>query len=134
MQCAMAEQIKKVLLIEDDEFLSSLLRNRLIKAGVEVMHARDGEQGVEALKTYKPDLILLDLILPKISGFEVMEVMRQDPQLENAPVIIVSNLGQPEDVQKGKDLGAVEYFIKAKTSIEDLISNIFEFLNIPISK
>ena len=93
------------------------------------MHARDGKEGVEALKIYKPDLILLDLILPKISGFEVMEVMRQDPQLEDAPVIIVSNLGQPEDIQRGRDLGAVEYFIKAKTSIEDLISNIFEFLN-----
>lgn len=127
----MVGQIRKVLLIEDDEFLSSLLRNRLTKSGVEVMHARDGQQGIEALKTYKPDLILLDLILPKKSGFEVMEIMQQDPQLVDAPVIIISNLGQPEDVQRGKDLGAVEYFIKAKTSIEDLISNIFEFLKLP---
>ena len=132
MLCTMAEPIKKVLLIEDDEFLSSLLRNRLIKSGVEVMHARDGQEGVEALKTYKADLILLDLILPKKSGFEVMEIMQQDPQLAGAPIIIISNLGQPEDVQKGRDLGAVEYFIKAKTSIEDLVSNIFEFLKIPI--
>lgn len=120
--------IKKVLLVEDDEFLSSLLRNRLLKSGVEVMHAKDGQQALDGLKTYKPDLILLDLILPKRSGFDVMEAIRQDPSLENAPIIIISNLGQPEDVQKGQELGAVEYFVKAKTSIEDLVSNILEFL------
>jgi len=71
---------------------------------------------------------LLDLFLPKKSGFEVMEGIRQDPQLQNAPIIIISNLGQPEDVQKGQQLGAVEYFIKAKTSIDDLVANILEFL------
>jgi len=124
-----ASKTKKILLIEDDQFLSSLLKNRLTREGVEVIHAADGESALAVLKTTKPDLILLDIILPKKSGFEVMEEIRQDPQLENAPVIIISNLGQPEDVQKGQELGAVEYFIKAKTSIDDLIQNVLGFLN-----
>jgi DNA-binding response OmpR family regulator len=119
---------KHVLLVEDDPFLSSLLKNRLLKEDIEVKHARDGQEALDMLKEYKPDLILLDLILPKKSGFEVMEGIRQDPQLSSAPVIIISNLGQPEDIQKGQELGAIEYFIKAKTSIDDLVGNIKGFL------
>jgi len=120
--------IKKILLVEDDAFLSSLLKNRLTKEGVEVIHATDGQQAIDILKKTKPDLVLLDLILPKKSGFDVMEEVRQDPQIENTPVIIISNLGQPEDIQKGQSLGAVEYFIKAKTSIDDLVGNVMGFL------
>jgi len=119
---------KHVLLVEDDVFLSSILKSRLEKEGMTVIHARDGQEAIDMLKTQKPDVILLDLILPKKSGFEVMEQIRQDPQLENAPIIIISNLGQPEDIEKGKNLGAVEYFIKAKTSIEDLVKNVMDFL------
>jgi DNA-binding response OmpR family regulator len=119
---------KHVLLVEDDPFLSSLLKNRLLKEGIEVNHAKDGQEALDMLKEYKPDLILLDLILPKKSGFEVMEGIRQDPQLSSAPVIIISNLGQPEDIQRGQELGAIEYFIKAKTSIDDLVGNIKGFL------
>lgn len=119
---------KKVLLVEDDQFLSSLLKNRLIKEGVEVLYAKDGQEAIDVLRDNKPDLILLDLILPKKSGFEVMEMVKDDPQLQNPPIIIISNLGQPEDIQRGQDLGAVEYFIKAKTSIDDLILNIIDFL------
>jgi DNA-binding response OmpR family regulator len=119
---------KHVLLVEDDPFLSSLLTNRLLKESIEVKHAKDGQEALDILKEYKPDLILLDLILPKKSGFEVMEGIRQDPQLSEAPIIIISNLGQPEDVQRGQELGAIEYFIKAKTSIDDLVGNIKGFL------
>ncbi|MBP6856023.1 MAG: response regulator [Candidatus Pacebacteria bacterium] len=122
---------KKILLIEDDPFLSSLLKNRLSKEQIDVQHAHDGQEALDILKTTKPDLILLDLILPKKSGFEVMEGVRQDPQLANAPIIIISNLGQTEDIQKGQELGAVEYFIKAKTSIDDLVGNILGFLAAP---
>jgi len=125
----METQIKKILLVEDDQFLSSLLKNRLSKENVEVTHAKDGEEALSILKNLKPDLILLDLILPKKSGFEVMEGIKQDPQLADAPIIIISNLGQPEDIQRGQELGAVEYFIKAKTSIDDLVGNILGFLS-----
>lgn len=114
--------------MEDDQFLSSLLKNRLTKEGIEITHAHDGEEAMDFVRANKPDLILLDLILPKKSGFEVMEEIRQDPQVEGVPIIVISQLGQPEDVQKGQELGAVEYFIKAKTSIEDLVGNIINFL------
>ena len=121
---------KNILLVEDDDFLSSLLKNRLQKEGFEVGIAKDGEQALEALKLKRPNLILLDIILPKKSGFEVMEEMRNDPQMQSnePPIIIISNLGQPEDVARGQELGAIEYFIKAKTSIDDLVQKIREFI------
>jgi len=120
--------MSKILLVEDDAFLSSLLKNRFIKEGFDVALARDGEEAFNLLKNSAPDLILLDIILPKKSGFELMEDLRSNPQLREAPIIILSNLGQPEDVSRGQQLGAVEYFIKAKTSIDDLIEKVKEFL------
>lgn len=119
---------KKILLIEDDPFLSSLLKNRFSKEGLDVVYAKDGQEAITLLKDTQPSIILLDLILPKKSGFEVMEAIRQDPQLQHAPIVIISNLGQPEDMQKGQELGAVEYFVKAKTSIDDLVKNVMDFL------
>ena len=122
--------MNKVLLVEDDPFLSSLLKNRLQKEGIEITLAKDGEEALNFLKSTKPDLILLDLILPKKSGFEVMEEMREDPQMQfpGLPIIIISNLGQHEDISRGKALGAIEYFVKAKTSIDELVEKIKEFL------
>ena len=120
--------IKKVLLVEDDPFLSQLLGTRMQRAGLEVDKAMDGEEAVNYLKSNKPDLILLDLILPKKSGFQVLEEMRADPLLKDAPVIIISNLSQDSDVAKGKELGAVEYYVKARTSIDDLVSRVVTLL------
>ena len=99
---------KKVLVVEDDVFLAQLLTNRISKAGVNVMRAADGEEGLEMLRANRPNLMLLDLILPKKSGFELLEEMRADPSISNTPVIIVSNLGQESDVKRGRELGAVE--------------------------
>ena len=115
---------KTVLVVEDDIFLSQLLTNRLTKAGVNVIRAADGEEGLAKLRADKPDLMLLDLILPKKSGFELLEKMRSDPALSGTPVIIVSNLGQESDIKKGRELGAIEYFIKAKTSIDGLVERV----------
>jgi DNA-binding response OmpR family regulator len=124
------KKMSKILLVEDDDFLSSLLRNRLQKEGFDVATAKDGEEALSSMKSEKPGLILLDIILPKKSGFEVMEEMRNDPQMQSSepPIIIISNLGQPEDIQRGQDLGAIEYFIKARTSIDDLVQKIREFI------
>lgn len=118
---------KKLLLVEDDPFLSSLLKARLAKEGFVVSYAADGEEALEMLHKDKPDLVLLDLILPKKSGFEVLEIMRDDPRLVKLPVMIVSNLGQESDIARGKELGAVAYFIKAKTSIDILSKEISGF-------
>ncbi len=125
--------MQKILLVEDDPFLSSLLKNRLLKEGFEVVHARDGEEAITALRTTPVQLVLLDIILPKRSGFEVMEEIRTDMQVKlqnaNLPIIVISNLGQPEDMEKGKALGAIEYFVKAKTSIDDLVGRVKDFVS-----
>jgi len=122
--------MSKILLVEDDPFLSSLLRNRLQKENLQVDYAGDGEEALNFLKSGSPDLILLDIILPKKSGFEVMEEIKKIPEMQarEVPIIIISNLGQPEDIARGQDLGAIEYFIKARTSIDELVGKIKDFL------
>ncbi|MBI4119782.1 MAG: response regulator [Parcubacteria group bacterium] len=119
---------KTILLVEDDIFLSSLLKTRLEKEGLSVTHAKDGEEALAFLKDNKPDLILLDIILPKKSGFEVLQEIQSDPQLNKSPVIIISNLGQDTDIETGKGLGAIEYFVKAKTSIDDLVKRVKDYV------
>ncbi|KKQ23021.1 hypothetical protein A2999_02340 [Candidatus Wolfebacteria bacterium RIFCSPLOWO2_01_FULL_38_11] len=121
--------MKKILLVEDDPFLFSLLKNRLQKEGFEIVLAKDGEEALNYLANSNPDLILLDLILPKKTGFEVMEELRSNPQYQRikSPIIVVSNLGQQEDITKSKQLGAMEYYVKAKISIDELVENIKGF-------
>ena len=115
-----------ILLIEDDPFLSSVLRMKLEKELFKVIRAADGDEALNFLteQGVKPDLILLDLILPKKNGFEVLETIRQDPLLEKLPVIIISNLGQPSDIERGKALGVIDYFIKARLSVEELVNKV----------
>jgi two-component system alkaline phosphatase synthesis response regulator PhoP len=123
-----ASEMKNVLIVEDDQFLLSLLKNRIQRESINVLTAKDGEEALKILKSVKPDLLLLDIILPGKSGFEVLEEMKSDPQLQNAPVMIISNLGQEGDIERGRELGAVEYFVKARTSIDELINKVKEFL------
>lgn len=118
-----------VLVVEDEPLLGNLLRQRLEKEGFKVVLARDGESALESLRETIPSLILLDIILPKLSGFEVMEKINSDPTLSSnkIPVVIISNLGQTSDVEHGQALGAIGYFVKAQLSIEDLVSRVKEF-------
>mgnify|MGYP001583424906 FL=1 len=120
---------KKILVIEDDRFLSSLMKARLEKEGFTAIQAFDGEEALNLLKQDKPDLIVMDLIMPKVSGFELLESISLDPQISKIPVMILSNLGQDSDIDKVKRLGAVEYFVKVKTSIDDLVSHVKEIAN-----
>jgi len=115
---------KKILVIEDDRFLRELISKKLAKEGYEVSEAIDGEEGIKKIKSEKPDLILLDLILPSIDGFEVLSKMKDDPIVSSIPVIILSNLGQKEDVEKGLKLGAVDYLIKAHFTPGEIIEKI----------
>ncbi len=119
---------KRVLIVEDEPLLGNLLKQRFESEGVEAILARDGEEAINVLRTTHPDLVLLDIILPKISGFELLEMMQADPQIEKAPVIITSNLGQDVDVARGQSLGAIEYFVKAKVSIEELVDHVKSML------
>jgi DNA-binding response OmpR family regulator len=122
------DEQRTILLVEDDPFLSSLLRNRLQKENFIVLLAKDGDEAWKIMRTTMPDLILLDIILPKKPGFELMEELRNDPQYSNLPIIVISNLGQPEDVRKAQEMRVLEYFVKAKTSIDELVEKIKNFL------
>ena len=94
-------------------------------------HFGSRREALNSLNNSVPNLILLDIILPKKSGFEVMEEVNKNPQLKNkkTPIIIISNLGQPEDIERGRRLGAIEYFIKAKISIDELIEKTKSFIS-----
>jgi len=112
---------KKVLIVEDDKFLRELIVKKLSNEGYDVLEAADGEQGLQQIKDARPELVLLDLILPGIDGFEVLSQKREDPFAASIPVIILSNLGQKEDVDKGLNLGATDYLIKAHFTPEKLL-------------
>lgn len=120
--------MKQILLVEDDQFLSTLLKNRLQKESFDVLLAKNGDEALVILEKNKPDLVLMDIILPGRSGFEAMEAIISDPRYGKAPVMIISNLGQESDIAKGKQLGAVDYFVKAQTPIDEMIKKIKEYL------
>ena len=105
----------KILIVEDDEFLRTLLADKLTGSGNEVEQAETGERALEILAGFQPDLVLLDLILPGMSGFDVLGwIKSQSEPLSQTPVIILSNLGSGEDIKKGKELGAKDFLVKAK--------------------
>ena len=103
---------KKVLVIEDDAFLSSLVSEKLVQTGFVVDTTMSGKEGVEKAHN-NPDLILLDVMLPDMGGFEVLEALKADPTTKDIPVIILSNLGGREEIEKGIRLGAATYLIKS---------------------
>ena len=119
---------KTILIVEDDKFLRELIVQKLIREKYEVIEAIDGEQGIKKIKEEKPDLILLDLILPGIDGFEVLARMKDDPEISSIPTIVLSNLGQKEDVEKGLKLGAVDYLIKAHFTPGEIIEKIRKYI------
>ncbi len=119
---------KKILIVEDDKFLRDLITQKLWKEGFDVVEAVDGEHGLKKVKEVKPDLILLDLILPGIDGFAVLAETKKDPGLALIPVIILSNLGQRDDIEKGLKLGAVDYLIKAHFTPGEIIEKVKKVL------
>ncbi|MGB9609146.1 MAG: response regulator [Minisyncoccia bacterium] len=122
------EDSPKILIVEDDKFLSLVLKGRLEREGITVYQAFDGKEALNLLKQEIPNLILLDLIMPNMSGFEFLENLRQDPQYASIPVVVISNLGQESDVSKAKTLGVIEYYVKVRTSIDDLVSKVKELV------
>ncbi|MFA5933469.1 MAG: response regulator [Microgenomates group bacterium] len=114
----------KVLVVEDDQFLTSAYRVKLAKAGFEIIVAADGEEALSVLAKDIPDVILLDLVLPKKDGFEVLKEIRANEKLKSIPVLIASNLGQKEDIDRGKSLGATDYIVKSDMTLDDLVNKI----------
>lgn len=119
---------KKILIVEDDKFLRELIAQKLLKEGYNIAEAVDGERGVKSIKDEKPDLVLLDLILPGIDGFEVLSRVKSDPILAQIPVIILSNLGQKDDIERGLKIGATDYMIKAHFTPAEIIEKIKKIL------
>ena len=115
---------KNVLIIEDDEFLRGLINKKLTAEGFNMISAIDGEEGIKKAKEEKPDLILLDLVLPNVDGFEVLSKIKEDPVSSSIPVIILSNLSRKEDIDKGVKLGAVDYIIKAQFTPEEIVDKV----------
>jgi len=117
---------EKILLIEDEDIIIDLLEKKLSQEGYKVVVAKDGEEGLRKMKEMepKPDLILLDIIMPKMGGFEVMEEMQKDPQLREIPVIIISNSGQPVELDKAKKLGAKDWLIKTEFDPKEVIEKV----------
>lgn len=118
----------KILVAEDDDFLNKLCSAKLMKEGFTVVSAVDGVEALEKIRIEKPDLILLDVIMPKKNGFDVLREMKEDPALQIIPVVMVSNLGQESDRTKGMQLGAKDYFVKANLSINDIVDKIKTYL------
>jgi len=116
--------MKKILLIEDEEIMINLLQRKLAVEGYEVSVAREGEEGLEKMREIKPDLILLDIIMPKMGGFEVMEEMQKDIELKKIPVIIISNSGQPVEIDKAQALGVKDWLIKAEFDPQEVIDKV----------
>lgn len=118
----------KILIVEDDKFLRELITQKVLKEGYQVVEAVDGEEGIAKIKEEKPDLVLLDLILPGVDGFEVLRQAKENPETSNIPVIILSNLGQKDDVERGMKLGAADYLVKANFTPGEILSKIKSIL------
>ena len=115
---------KKILIVEDEEIMYSLLERKLRAEGYDVTVAKDGEEGLLKMHEEKPDLILLDIIMPKKGGFEVMEEMQKEKELRDIPVIVISNSGQPVELDKAQQLGAKDWLIKTEFDPQEVIEKV----------
>jgi DNA-binding response OmpR family regulator len=116
--------MKKVLFIEDEFTLQKAMAETLTKAGYKMVQALDGEAGLRLAFSEKPDLILLDIILPKMDGFQVLEKLKKEEETKNIPVIVLTNLGSAEDIERSLSLGATTYLVKSDHAIEDVLTKV----------
>jgi CheY-like chemotaxis protein len=127
------EKPKKVLMVEDDVAMREIVVHKLSTAGFEVKEAEDGKQGIDLVTQEKPDIVLLDLMLPEVDGFQVLEAIRKNPdkQIADTPVIILSNLWSNKDILKTKALKVQAYMVKAYFTTEEIMKKINEVLANP---
>lgn len=118
----------KILLCEDEKFVARSYMRRLKLEGYTAIHASNGEEGIEKMRSEKPDLVLLDLLMPIKNGFEVLEKVGKDDELKHIPIIVTSNLGQKSDIDEAKKLGAVDFLVKSNISLKELMEKIKEHL------
>jgi DNA-binding response OmpR family regulator len=121
--------MKKILLVEDDNFIIDIYITKLKEVGFSVQSAVNGEDALAKIKQSRPDLVLLDIVLPQVTGFEFLQEIKSMPELKNVPVIVLSNLGQKKEVEKGLSLGAAKYLIKAHYTPTEVVEEIRAILN-----
>ncbi len=115
---------KKILWVEDDKFLSDIIARKLTHEKCVLVHAVEGEEAIRLTEKEQPDVVLLDILLPGIDGFEILSRLKANPKTKKIPVIMLSNLGQKSDMEKARDLGANRFLIKATVTLDEIISEI----------
>lgn len=115
---------KKLLLVEDDVALSSVYRSRMELEGFDIKEVNNGEDALSAAMEYKPDLILLDAMMPKISGFDVLDILRNTPETADVRVIMLTALSQPKDRERAEALGVNDYLVKSQVVIGDVVERV----------
>lgn len=123
---------KKILLVEDDTALSSVYHARLELEGFEVRDVADGENALSSAMDFKPDLILLDAMMPKISGFDVLDILRNTPETANIRIIMLTALSQPKDKERAEQLGVDDYLVKSQVVIGDVVDRIRHHLGVEV--
>jgi DNA-binding response OmpR family regulator len=121
---------KKILLVEDDNNLADVYSARLTAEGFDIMRVADGEEALSAAVKYKPDLVLLDIMMPKVSGFDVLDILRNTPETANLKIIMVTARGQDADRERANKLGADDYLVKSQVIIADLVDRIKHHLGV----
>ncbi len=116
--------MKKVIIVDDDELLRKLLTRKLKEEGYEVVLAVDGKEGVEKIKEEKPDLILMDIVMPNMDGFQAMEEIQKDESISHIPIVVVSNSGQPVEIDRAKKLGASDWLVKTEFDPQEVINKV----------
>ena len=129
----MTESGGKIVLVEDDSLMSGVLATHLVSEGFKVILVIDGVKAFERIQTEQPNIVLLDIILPGVGGFDVLQKLKQNESTKSIPVLILSNLGSKEDIQHGLDLGAAGYLVKANSMVEEITKEIREILSRSIS-
>lgn len=124
----MSEKKTKVLIIEDEKMLADMYGTKFSMEGYAVEKANDGASGLEKAKEVDPNIILLDVIMPKMDGFSVLKALKEDAKLKSVPVILLTNLGQDDDVKKGNELGANGYFVKSNHSPSEIVEKVKEII------
>ena len=114
----------KILIIEDDRYISKMYQLKLSLEGYEVQVAENGREGVDKVKEFMPNIILLDILMPELDGFEVLKIVKGDDATKDIPVLIMSNLGQEDHVDKGMKLGAIGYIVKSQYTPSKVVEKI----------
>ncbi|MBI5133877.1 MAG: response regulator [Candidatus Taylorbacteria bacterium] len=114
----------KIVWVEDDKFLVSLIEKRMSETGAKLVQVTDGAKAVDAVKAEKPDIVILDLLMPNLDGLEILKRLKENAETRHIPVLVLSNLGQEKEIQRAKELGAAKFIVKAAVGLDEIVPEI----------